>query len=265
MSNICVANGVAQLDEMIEAVIYIGGIPKIKTAPLNYQAVYSLQSVFNAYNRPALIFRQGTAAEVEPLSGMESINFAEPIGKLEAFYTDGLGPLMLTMKGKITSDLGEKTLHYPGFADRVKFLKSCGLLEDKPVLLDSTEIVPLDLLVHQLAPKLKLGPEGDWLVMRVIVKGIKDAKKQTHIFELIDEFDAVTQYTAMARTTGFPATYTARMIVNGLLSEKGVQFPEQIFIAERYDSLLSNLAGYGIQIIHKSIDSLFYEVHLVNL
>jgi len=115
---------------------------------------------------------------------------------------------------------------------------------------DAAKIVPLKLLIHQLSPKLKLGPAGDWLVMRVIVKGMKNEKKQAHIFELIDQFDPEIQYKAMARTTGFPATCTARMIVNGLIPEKGVQFPEQIFTEDRCAYLMSELKDYGIQMTH---------------
>jgi len=250
LSNVCVAKGVSLLDETNEAIIYVGGIPKKKTPPLNYQTVYSLYSVFNAYNRPAIIFSNGKETEVDPLSGMEQIEFPDPIGKLEAFYTDGLASLTLTMKGKITDHLSEKTLRYPGFADRIEFLKDCGLIDTTPVSIGSTQIAPIELLIHQLAPKLKLDPAGDWLVMRVVVRGKKAGTKQTHIFELIDQFDPKTQYTAMARTTGFPATIAARMISNGSIIEKGVQFPEQVFWGERYDYLLSALKSYGIQLSH---------------
>jgi len=250
LSNICVAKGVSLLDETNEAVIYVGGIPKQKTPPLNYQTVYSLYSVFNAYNRPAMILDNGNEKNVEPLSGLEHIEFPGPIGTLEAFYTDGLASLTLTMKGKVKNHLAEKTLRYPGFVERIKFLKDCGLIDTKPVSIASAQIAPIELLIHQLTPKLKLGPAGDWLVMRVVVKGIKDGIKQTHLFELIDQFDPKTQYTAMARTTGFPATIAARMISDGLITERGIQFPEQVFEGERYDYLLSGLEKYEIKIRH---------------
>lgn len=110
LSNIFIGKGVSLLDQTDEAIIYVGGIPKKKTLPLNYQAVYSLDSVFNAYNRPAAILSNGKEKMVEPLSGLELMRFPASIGELEAFYTDGLASLTLTMKGKIKDHLAEKTL-----------------------------------------------------------------------------------------------------------------------------------------------------------
>lgn len=250
LSNVCVGKGVELLDEVNEAVIYVGGIPKEKTPPLNYQTVYSLESVFEACIRPARILHDGKETEVEALSGLEYVDFPQPVGQLEAFYTDGLASLILTMKGKITDHLAEKTLRYSGFAERIRFLQECGLLETIPVNVGAAEIAPREQLIQLLTPKLKLGHKGDILAMRVIVKGLKNQKKQTHIFELIDYYDPETKYTAMARTTCFPAVCAAIMISNKSIFETGVHFPENIFSGNRYDQLVSQLAKKGITMTH---------------
>lgn len=250
LSNICVSRGIELLDETTEAVIYVGGIPKEKTPPMNYQTVYCLESVFEACLRPAVIFQDGQEIEVDALSGLEMINFPEPIGKLEAYYTDGLASLTLTMKNKITNHLSEKTLRYPGFTDHMKFFIDCGFLDKNSISIGTAEVVPMEFLVHLLTPRLKLGPKGDLLVMRIVVKGLKKGAEKTHIFELIDQYDPVSKYTAMARTTGFPAVIAAKMIANESIVEKGVLFPEQIYTGQRYELLVKSLAEQGIIISH---------------
>ncbi|KPK95942.1 hypothetical protein AMJ80_02810 [bacterium SM23_31] len=250
ISNMCVGRGVELLDETQKAVIYVGGIPKKKEPPLNYQTVYTLGSVFKAYVRKARIIQDGKEAEVEPLSGLEHVDFNEPIGRLEAFYTDGLASLILTMKGKISHFLAEKTLRYPGHTEKIKFLKACGMLDEEPETVNSYKVKPVDFLIKRLSPLLKLSPEGDFLIMRIIVEGTKNGKQQTHTFELIDEYDPATRYTSMARTTSFPALCVARMITGGIIKQKGVRFPEQIFSTGLFPEFLSALKKYNIQISH---------------
>ncbi len=92
---------------------------------------------------------------------------------------------------------------------------------------------------------------GTGLMGRVIVEGTKDGRPKKHIFELIDYFDSDKNHTAMARTTGFTATCTARMIVQGKLQEKGVRFPEQIFIGSRYEKMIDALAERGVRVTHE--------------
>jgi lysine 6-dehydrogenase len=250
LSNVLVARGLDWLDEAHEAVIYVGGIPKERTPPLEYQTVYALESVFAACGRPARILCDGAETSVEPLSGLERLDFAEPIGTLEAFYTDGLASLAVTMKGRVTGSLAEKTLRYPGFAERIRFLRDCGLLDDRAVTVGAAQVKPVQLLIRQLTPKLTLGPEGDILVMRVTVAGVEDGEPRTHHFELVDYFDPQTKYTAMARTTGFPAAQAARMIAAGKIPETGVRFPEHVFLGERGDELFGTLHDRGITVTH---------------
>lgn len=251
LSNICVGRGVELLDETDEAIIYVGGIPKEKKPPLYYQTLYRLKSVLNACLRPVPILRDGEMIEVEPLSGVEAVTFPEPIGTLEAFYTDGLNSLDITMRGRVRRNLAEKTLRYPGYTAAMQVLKGCGMLDPSPVTVGEVTVCPIDLLISQLTPRLVLSPTGDFLVMRVVVRGRKNGVQQTHVFELIDEYDPVTGYTAMARTTCYPAVIAARMIVEGRIAKKGVLFPELLFVGDLYQEFMQELQTYNIRIRHE--------------
>jgi lysine 6-dehydrogenase len=241
------------VDEAHNGFIYVGGIPKRKRPPLYYETVYLLESVFSAYERSAVIIQNGREVTVQPLTGLETVAFAEPIGTLEAFYTDGLASLSLTMRHKITRGLFEKTLRYPGHVAAIQALKQCGLLGQNPVQVGTVEVAPRDLLLELLGEHLQLGPDGDILVMRIVVEGMKEGRSQKHVFELIDHFDPKKEHTAMARTTGFTATCTARMITSDELTEKGVLFPEQIFIGSRFDVMINALAERGVHVTHEVV------------
>lgn len=251
ISNICVARGIELLDETDNAYIYVGGIPKVKEPPLYYQTVYLLETVFNAYSRDAKIIENGKIITVPALSGLENFPFDEPIGDLEAFYTDGLGPLTVTVKDKIKNKLFEKTLRYPGHAQAIKILQSCGLLDTDPVEINNVKIIPRDVVIKKMEKKMTLAPEGDILVMRIIVEGKKDRKNCRHIYDLIDYFDHSTGYTAMARTTCFPTVITAKMIAAGEIRDKGVKFPEQLFTGSRFDEFITRLSEKGINITYR--------------
>jgi lysine 6-dehydrogenase len=144
----------------------------------------------------------------------------------------------------------EKTLRYPGHAARMQILRDCGLMSEQPIAVGDCSLAPRDLLATVLEAPLRLGPEGDILVMRVIVEGRADSKPVVHTYELIDYFDPSTHHTAMARTTGYPAAYAARLIAQGDLDKKGVVFPEQLFIGDRFEALTAALAKKGITISH---------------
>jgi lysine 6-dehydrogenase len=249
LSNVLIARGLERVDEAQSGVIYVGGIPVKRVPPLEYQTVYSLVSMFGAYLRPAQVWRDGAWTTVPPLTGLDILQFPS-IGPLEAFYTDGLASLAITMTGRFREALEEKTLRYPGFAEKVAFLIECGLMAREPVEVGGVEVAPLDVLIKQVGPRFELSPEGDILVMRVVVVGERDGRQVTHTFELVDYKDQATGDTAMARTTGFPATIAARMMASGKLSEAGVFFPEELFGGARGNHLLQELKARGVVVQH---------------
>lgn len=103
---------------------------------------------------------------------------------------------------------------------------------------------------------MKLGPAGDILVLKVLVQGSKNGELREHTFELIDFFDTATGNTAMARTTGFTAACAARRIASGSISTRGVLFPDESFLGDRYDAIVLELADKGVTITHREREAL---------
>jgi lysine 6-dehydrogenase len=91
-----------------------------------------------------------------------------------------------------------------------------GLLEEQPIDVNGLRVSPRQVLHALLDPKIKAGPEErDFVVVRVVARGIKAGKPHQALVELIDHYDPDTGFTAMERTTGWDAAIKAIMCVRG--------------------------------------------------
>src|SRR5690348_18234613 len=85
---------------------------------------------------------------------MEEIRFPSPVGTLEAFHTaGGISTMPWTYAGKLRS-MEYKTLRYPGHAKIMAAIRELGLLDQKPITVKGTRIVPRDAFIAAAAPKL---------------------------------------------------------------------------------------------------------------
>jgi len=84
--------------------------------------------------------------------------------------------------------------------------------------------------------------------LRIHVSGKKSGVRQTHVFEMVDNYDIDKNYTSMARTTSFPASIAARMIASGQISVRGVVFPENVFNQELFVLFMEGLRKRGVAI-----------------
>ena len=253
ITNICVGRAVHLLDETDKVMIYVGGNPLKPKPPLNYRIVYAVESLLDFYEREVPILKNGEIKHIQPLSGIESIQFHVPFSEMECFYTDGLNSLIHTMLGKIKDGLAEKTIRHKGHAQGIKILKECGLFSRQPILVGSQQIIPREVLEEVLDSEMKLGKEKDVTLLRIIASGKKSGKPTTHIFEMIDFYDSERGYTSMAKTTSFPASIAAQMIAAGKITRRGSLFPEDIFQDKLYNPFMEALQERGVIISHKVI------------
>jgi saccharopine dehydrogenase-like NADP-dependent oxidoreductase len=244
MSNILIGYADRLLDKTEKAIIYVGGLPKVREWPFEYKAVFSPADVIEEYTRPARYIEYGQEVIKPALSDPELINFSG-IGTLEAFNSDGLRSLAKTIKADY---MIEKTLRYPGHIGLMKVLRESGFFSKEEIEVKGKMIKPLDmtskLLFHQW--KLKEGEE-DLTVMQVIVEGIKEGRRTRYTFDLLDFYDKQTNVHSMARTTGYTATMALRMVASGLYQRPGISAPE--FIGQYYECvnfIFSGLKNRGI-------------------
>jgi lysine 6-dehydrogenase len=245
MVNILAAEGIRRLDRAEKVKIFVGGLPQSPEPPLNYQIVYSLEGALDYYTTPSWVLRGGKPVQVDALSEVEPVEFPPPVGTLEAFHTGGgISTLPFAYQGKI--DVMEyKTLRYPGHAAVVRPIRDLGLLANEPIEVKGKQVVPRDVFIAAVQPRL-FKPEGrDLVALQVQVTGKTAGQAQSVTFRLIDYYDARHGISAMMRTTGYSLSITGQMQVDGRVTAKGVHTPDE---AIPFHAYVSELAKRGIRI-----------------
>jgi lysine 6-dehydrogenase len=200
---------------------YVGGLPKEKNQPFEYKAPFSPIDVIEEYTRPARLFENGDIVVKEPLSEIELIHFNE-VEDLEAFNTDGLRSLLYTMSH--VPFMKEKTLRYPGHAQKIQLLKDIGFFEENTRKINNNDYTPIEITANILKENWFLKEnEEEFTVMRIIVE---NETRRIEI-DLYDQYDKNTKITSMARTTGYTCTAGANLLLNNIFNNTGV-FPPEI-------------------------------------
>jgi lysine 6-dehydrogenase len=249
LTNILAYHAHSLQDKTREIRIYVGGIPRHPRPPLNYRIVFSPDSLWDLYTRPARVVESGRLITVEPLTGLETLRVAG-VGTLEAFYTDGLSTLPETVKG--VERMFEKTLRWPGHAAQVRTLIECGLLSTEPVGGD-IPYSPRELTTKILLPRLMLGGEEDLTVLRVEAVGEYRGQTAIERFQMVDFYDRSNGISSMARTTAYPASVAAQLLAMGYISRRGFCPPETVFTGDLLRTFMNELRRRGIRITHRRI------------
>ena len=245
MVNILAQLGIDRCDSVDSVRIFVGGLPQHPEGPLNYQIVYSIEGVLDYYTTLSWIIRDGKQLQMKALSEIEPIHFDAPVGELEAFHTaGGLSTMAFRYQGKIPN-MEYKTLRYPGHAKIMEAIRELGLLELEPVQVKGTTVVPREVAIAQMQPRLTKQNSPDLVALRVVVTGTKGGKPITHTFELVDRYDAAHGISAMMRTTGYSLSITGQLQAEGAVSPAGVHTPDECMPGERY---IAELAKRGIAI-----------------
>jgi lysine 6-dehydrogenase len=245
MVNILAAEGIRRLDQAEKVKIFVGGLPQTPEPPLNYQIVYSLEGALDYYTTPSWVLRGGRPVQVDALSEVEAVEFPSPVGTLEAFHTGGgISTLPFAYQGKI--DVMEyKTLRYPGHAAVVRPIRELGLLANEPIDVKGSKVVPRDVFIAAVSPKLSKPNGRDLVALQVEVTGARQGKTTSVTFRLLDYYDAQHGISAMMRTTGYSLSITGQMQVDGRVTAKGVHTPDE---AVPFRDYVAELGKRGIRI-----------------
>lgn len=206
----------------------VGGLPVKRIPPFEYKAPFSPADVIEEYVRPARLKENGKIIVKEALSEIELIDFTE-CGTLEAFNTDGLRSLLVTLPDVKT--LKEKTLRYPGHAALMKIFRDSGFFSDMKINTKDGEIAPLSVTSKLLFDQWKYTDgEEDFTIMQVVIKGEKDGNQKEFSCTMYDRYHKATATMSMARTTGYTCTAVAQLLIENKFNRKGICPPE--FVGE---------------------------------
>jgi len=242
LGGILLAHALKTLGGGDEGHILVGGLPQVPQPPFGYRLVFSIVGLLREYIDDARVFRDGRLVKVRPFSTVEPVDFPEPIGKLEAFCTDGLASLVYTMKGMRILD--EKTLRWPGHAERMGLLQDAGFFDKDRMKVVGGDVSPLEMSWAVLGKKLSQGDPHDVTVMRVIAR----SKTGEFVYDMIDRFDDREGVTSMGKTTGYTASIVAQLVGAGRIKGKGTVAPEIAVQGPLVERLLSELSKRGVSI-----------------
>ncbi|HEX8255597.1 MAG TPA: saccharopine dehydrogenase C-terminal domain-containing protein [Thermoanaerobaculia bacterium] len=232
MVAVLAAHGAEQFETLDSIHIRVGGLPQTPKPPLDYQMVFSVEGLINEYVEPARVIRDGKVVTVDSMTELETLDFPEPFGTMEAFQTSGgTSTLVETFLGKVR-DLDYKTIRYPGHCAKFKTMMDLGLCSSKPIDVDGVSIKPRRVLGDLLVANLP-HDEPDVVLVRVEFRG---GGKRLR-YDIIDRQDPETGLSAMMRTTAFPASIVALMMARNQTTSKGALpqercIPPQLFMDE---------------------------------
>ncbi len=238
MVTLVAAHGIREFDRAESARMRVGGLPLYPKPPLNYKLVFSPYGLINEYVEPAVILEKGKVRTVPSMTGLEELEFPQPFGRLEAFYTSGGTSTLPKTMAEVVQDLDYKTIRYPGHCDRFKLLIDLGLADVQPVEAGGVRVAPRDVLAAVLRQRLTYDEDDeDVVLVRVTVTGERQGRRQRLVCELIAYGEREKGLTAMMRTTAFPAAIVAAMLADGRITARGavpqeLSVPAEIFLGE---------------------------------
>lgn len=232
LSNILIGEAYTRIGKVENLKIMVGGIPKKPIPPFNYRITWSPSDLIEEYTRPARIYRNYHVVSVPALTGLEEF-YIRGIGRLEAFYTDGLRTLLNTMR-KIRN-MEEKTIRYPGHAAIFKTLIECGFFSNKEVKVGGNNILCNEFTFEYLRKQLSKGPEYDLTILIIEING----KRR---YCIIDYYDTKNKITSMARMTGYTCAVISRCIK---------EYPEYGIIPPEYLGMRSEFYNFVIKELKK--------------
>lgn len=226
MASMLVAWGMHHFDWVDSVQIRVGGLPLNPVQPLCYERLFSVEGLINEYVEPPLLVREGELIVGQPLGDIETVEFDEPVGTLEAFNTSGGVSTLPDSYGDRLRNLDYKTLRYPGHALAMRWMLELGLFDADKIKVGNTDVSPRELVGAQIERRVPLA-ERDRAIVRVNFSGTdSNGHQHSHRLQIIDEFDEKTQLTAMMRTTSFPAAIVSQMQCTDAVSKPGV-YPQE--------------------------------------
>jgi lysine 6-dehydrogenase len=217
--------------------IRVGAIPAEPRGALGYQLAFSPGGLINEYAEPCEVLRDGRLTKVDPLTEFEDVDWPG-LGTLEAFHTaGGSSSLARLWEGRV-AQMDYKTLRYPGHGRVFRSLLELGMFSQDP--LGESGLSRRSVLIGALAENLPRG-EPDLVLVRTWACARRRGERKSTGHQILDRHDG--RFSALARTTAFPATALAHLIVSGGAGKPGVRTMDE---AVGSDLLLEQLAPLGI-------------------
>ena len=246
LGNVLASMLIAEVPGIRDVRVRCGGLQQEPTGPLGYALLFSIGGLTNEYTGEAVVIRGGRLRRFEAFTEPEPFDAPGGLGRLECFFTSGgTSTAPWTFRGRLRT-YDYKTVRYPGHYDRVRAMIELGLLDLKPVPVGGRPVVPREAFHAIAGPRLDAGTVKDLAILRA---DGTDARGRGVRLEMLERFDPRTGFTAMERTTGYPAAVTASDLAFRRLPA-GARTPERLGYGRAH---LRDLARRGIRIRRRAL------------
>lgn len=233
MTNILAKFGADQLDSAISIDMVDGAIEE---GGGGFGVPYSVETVFDEFTLPAMVFEDGELKEVPAASGVVMWDFPEPLGTLPAMYTLHSEPATVPDSVPGVRDVRWRLALPAAVHEGFAFLTEIGMVSNEPVDTADGRVVPREVTAAVLDRlPVNEGPPRDVEYLDVRVAGTKDGKpaKWRGLAKLTPPPEGMA---GGAFGTALPIAVTARWMAYGKVSP-GVHpaelaFDNADFIAE---------------------------------
>jgi saccharopine dehydrogenase-like NADP-dependent oxidoreductase len=237
--NVMARSAADALDEVREIHVAVGTIDRTpRDIPSPLATSYSLATILDEASAPAAVFTDGRFRFVDALSGADPVVFPEPIGRQYPAFTlhSEVATLPLTYKRRGIREVTFR-IAFPGdLAERLRFLRSLGLLSRKPLRAGRAPAIPRDVLMALVArlPKPNaIGPPDEYEVLRVRIRGTRAGTDVEDVLDcLVGGMPAWG--IGVDIDTGAPPSIVAQMVIRGQIADRGVLPPERAVPAEPF-------------------------------
>ncbi len=213
----------------------VGALPPEPIGTLGYQLAFSPAGLINEYAEPCEIVEDGVYRTVDPLTRFEDVEW-EGRGILEAFSTAGGTSTMCRDHEGTIDRLEYKTLRFPGHGRIFAAMRDLGLFDE------TGDPSPRSVLLAALDRTLPRG-DDDLVLVRVWV----ETDEVTRTMQIEDVHDG--RFSALARTTAFPATALIDLVARGEIAKTGVHTMQHAIDGA---TLIEALRPVGITVTERS-------------
>jgi lysine 6-dehydrogenase len=224
---------VRELDEVEVYYSYGSGVPEPEAAhnPLKYKISWSFRGVLNAYRRPGRVVRDGEVVDVpgRDIFAPHNVHRVEfpRWGAMEA-YPNGDVVSFLDLLGirSTVREAGRFATRWPGHSAFWYTLSQLGFLDQTPLRVGQSEVIPREFVACLLEPQLQYSDqERDLALIQIDVRGRKDGARRRVVYTVAGLRDLQSGLMAMTRMVGFTTSIGAQMILRGDISRRGLLSP----------------------------------------
>ncbi len=217
MANNLIVYAMSLLDRPRDVLMLDGGIPLEPRPPWNYEVTFMMDGLINEYDGACAWIVDGRLVEIPCLDPEheERIDFGPPFGELEALIAN-TGSTTTRTIGKDLRSLRFKILRWPGHGAQFRAFRDLGLYSREPFDVHGSTVVPRDVLLAMLEPRIGASPgTRDVVICRIVAEGDEGGKAATATVDVLVYPDEETGFNAMEQSTGWHAAIVCHWMASG--------------------------------------------------